>query len=191
MLAPQQIHFFSYATGVSLELPRGFVVATSDEASESYVLFDEEPDSERETVAAFVDVRTVAAIDSADDDYSAAMEAARQAVAAAVDAMGTHAAERRGRTWSEIDLEQVLQEEFHFPGGLPGATNPGLPVASASRAAIADFLTSDIAVIFAAVAFDGSLVTISAMAPSATMDAQRPIFAAALASARFIAAEGM
>lgn len=169
---------------------------SSREASESYVLFaDDDADNgsgdSSEHVVALVVVRRVADIDVRSESGSGSTDGGNsEAVVAAVDAMGVHAAERRGRQWLDIDDERVLREEFRYPNGLPGSPGADSAVLGSGSAA-ARFLAGDIAVVFAAVAFGGALVSVSAIAPWPATDERRAEFTAALESMRCITTGGV
>lgn len=179
MLAPELIHVFSYATGVSLELPLGFTVLADDGAGQSFVRVGDEPDDGAPEIVAFVDIRTLATEGIGYDEV-----AGRQAATAAVDGMAAHAGAELERDWLEIDAEQVLRAELHCPAGLPGV--PGPSGGKSTAGAAADFLTGDLLVVVAALAFDERLVSITAAAPWPAESTWREVFARALRSARFL-----
>lgn len=179
MLAPELLHFFSYSTGVSLELPLGFTVLSDDGASQSMVCVGDEPDDAAPEILAFVDVRTLATEGIGYDEA-----AGQRAATAVVDGVAAHAGTELARDWYEIDAEQVLCAEFHCPAGLPGA--PGPSGGTSTAGAVADFLTGDLLVVLAVVAFDERLVSITATAPWSAQAAWREAFARALRSARFL-----
>jgi hypothetical protein len=183
VLAPDLIHVFSYTTGVSLELPRGFTALTDDGAGQSYVLVGDEPDGRAPEIAAFVDIRTLATEGIGYDEV-----AGQRAATAVVDGLAAHAGVELARDWCEIDLEQVLRAELRCPNGLPGV--PGPSGAMSTAGAVADFLTGDLLVVVAALAFDERLVSITAAAPWPAHAAWRDVFDVALRSARFLPGGG-
>lgn len=196
MLAPELIHFYRRATGVSLELPLGFTELTSDRAGQSMVWVDEEADDAPPHVAAFVDIRVL------DGDSGAGAIAGSgngafpatgngdggAAVTAVMDGFAAHASEELARDWLQIDGERVLRAELHFPTGLPGV--PGPSGGQSTAGAVADFLTGDLLVVIAVVVFGGRLVSITATAPWSTQAAWRETFDRALQSARFLPEAG-
>lgn len=179
MLAPDLVHVFSYATGVSLELPLGFTVLSDGGAGQSTVRVGAEPDDAAPEIVAFVDIRTLAS-----DGIGYDEAAGRRAVTAVVDGVAAHAGSELVRGWHEIDAEQVLCAEFHCPAGLPGA--PGPSGGTSTAGAVADFLTGDLLVVVAVVAFDERLVSITATAPWSEQTRWREAFAHAIRSARFL-----
>ncbi len=168
MQLPDRIHFFSYATGTSLELPVGFTPGASDAAGTSYDAYDDDDES----VVATLAVRVIGTVD--DGGQTAA-------TAAVLDAMVARAGSAAQRHGCVIDDEQVTSAVLRFPGGLPAGV--GAEVATAAQG----LLSSDLLMVFAAVAFGGALVSIAGMAPWAQADRYRPIFQEAVQSCRFIA----
>lgn len=161
---PERVHFFSYATGVSIELPVGF---TAGPEAAGGVVYTERVD---ERMRAAVIVATVTGGPPGGAELL-------------VDAMAGAAGEVLGRGSREIDDERVVVAELRFPHGLPSGG-----VAAAEPEVVA-LLGSDVLVTFAAVAFGGRLTTISAVAPYADAASYRPAFAEAIDSCRFIAVE--
>ena len=160
---PDRVHFFSYATGVSIELPVGFTVGAERPGAVTYVRRDDE------TVVAVVMITVVSGAPSG-------------GAALLVDGMAA-AGQSQGRTVREIDDERVEVAELRFPNGLPSGG-----VAAAEPEAV-ELLGSDLWVTFAAVTFGGRVVTVTAAAPHSQAGQYRPAFAAALESCRFIALE--
>lgn len=170
MQLPDRIHFFSYATGVSLELPVGFTPGASDAAGATYDAYDDDDAS----VVATLAVRVIGTV----DDGS---QTAATATAAVLDAMAARAGTAGQRHASVIDDEQVTSAVLRFPSGLPSGV--GGEVATAAQG----LLSSDLLMVFAAVAFGGALVSIAGMAPWAQADRYLPVFQEAVRSCRFIA----
>lgn len=160
---PDRIHFFSYTTGVSIELPVGFTADAERPDGVTYVQHDDER---------VVAVLIVTAVPGAPAGGAALL----------VDAMAG-VGEVLNRSERDIDDEAVTVAELRFPHGLPSGG-----VAAAEPEAVA-LLGSDLLVTFAAVTFAGRVVTVSAAAPYGLAATYRPIFAEALESCRFIAVE--
>jgi hypothetical protein len=165
---PERIHFFSFATGVSLELPVGFTGGENADGAVYVHRDDEVPDA----------VVIVTVVGSAPPGAGAD----RDAAGVLVDAMATTAAEVLQRGQQDIDDERVFVAVLRFPHGLPagGAATPGHPE-------LAGLLEADVLVLFAAVGFDGRVVAITAAAPSELAGHYRTVFEQALSSCRFIA----
>jgi hypothetical protein len=160
---PDRVHFFSYATGVSIELPVGFTVGTEQAGAVTYVRHEDE---------SVVAVVMIAVLPGAPPDGAALL----------VDGMAA-VGQSQDRAVREIDDERVEVAELRFPNGLPSGG-----VAAAEPEAV-ELLGSDLWVTFAAVTFGGRVVTVTAAAPYALAEQYRPAFAAALESCRFIALE--
>lgn len=161
MDVPDRIHFFSYETGVSLELPVGFTEGDESAGGVAYVDHDD---------AAGVD-RAAVIVTVAGPGVPGAERAAAEAMVAA-------AAEVVGREARDIDDEAVAVARLRYRDGLPGRPDgaDGL-------------LAADLAVTFAAVVFGGSLVTLTAVAPWTDRDRYSAGFAAAVDSCRFLLGE--
>jgi len=160
---PDRVHFFSYATGVSIELPVGFTVGAEQGGGVTYVRHDDEA-----VVAAVL----VTVVPGAPPGGAALL----------VDGMAA-VGQVEHRAVREIDHEQVDLAELHFPNGLPSGG-----VAAAEPEAV-ELLGSDLWVTFAAVTFGGRVVTVTAAAPYSQAEQYRATFAEALESCRFIAQE--
>ncbi len=165
MLIPDRIHYFSYATGVSLELPVGFSDSEQPTGA-SYVRYDDDDES----VLAAVLVTVVA-------------DGPPGGAALLADAMAEAAGEVLGRETRTIDDETVAVAELHYPQGLPSSATMDPESTTAS------LLGSDLYVQFAALDLAGRFVTLTAAAPYAELDHYRPMYREALESCRFIAME--
>lgn len=168
MRVPERIHFFSHATGVSLELPVGFTGGESADGAVYVHRDDEVPDA----------VVIVTVVGSAPPGAGAD----RDAAAVLVDAMATTAGDVLERGQRDIDDERVSVAVLRFPRGLPagGTATPGHPE-------LAGLLEADLLVLFAAAGFGGRVVAITAAAPSQLDGHYRTVFQQALSSCRFIA----
>ncbi|MET3804455.1 hypothetical protein ABIB25_001450 [Nakamurella sp. UYEF19] len=161
MDVPTLIHFYSPATGVSLELPPGFENGFSDERSAQY----EWRDDEDEEVLARLVVLVFAATDA-----DAGEAAVRTVVEAFADADGDLIEERVVR----IDDCPTATVVVHLPYGVKGST----PITGPGSA--------DVLVHFTAAAFDGAIRTISGFAPWVERDRWTAIYDEAVGSCRFL-----
>lgn len=165
---PDRIHFFSHATGVSLELPVGFT--EGDETATGVVYADHDDDTATDRALVIVTV--------AGPGVPGAERKAMEAMAGAADTVV-------GTDVREIDDESVALAELRYRSGLPGRSD----AADGGAAVDGVLIAADVAVTFAAVVFAGALVTITAVTPWADRERFTPAFADAIDSCRFIARE--
>jgi hypothetical protein len=155
---PPLIHFYHPGTGVSLELPIGFLAVADDERSATYGLTDDD----EESVLALVVVQLLAAVEPG---------AETAAVQTTVEAFASSHGDQVEERIEVVDDCPTRTVVVHLPNGMPGSE----PIA-----------TRDILVHFTAVAFGHGLRTISAFAPWAERDHWIDIFDEAVASCRFL-----
>jgi hypothetical protein len=158
---PALIHFYSPATGVSLELPPGFESGRQDSTSAQY----EWRDDDDEHVLARLVVLALAALPTQDG-----AAAVLQVVEAFANADGD-LIEERTATVDDCPTATVV---VHLPNGVTGST----PIAGPG--------SDDVLVHFTAAAFDGKIRTIAGFAPWSERERWTDIYDGAVASCRFI-----